>query len=197
MIIRKTYLSQLLKWKNQPVVKVITGIRRSGKSTLLDMFGQQLQSEDHILPDHIITLNFEDLDNEELTEYHLLYTYLKSRMTDSSIYYLFFDEIQMVKDFQRVIDSLLLRSNVDVYVTGSNAYLLSGEIATLLTGRYIEIKVYPLSFSEYLSTLPEITSPEDAYRQYIDTGGFPYTLRISRDRQQIKDYLEGLYNTSY
>jgi predicted AAA+ superfamily ATPase len=195
MIIRKTYLSQLLKWKNQPVVKVITGIRRSGKSTLLEMFGQQLQSEDHILPDHIISLNFEDLDNEELTDYHRLYTYLKSRMKDRSMYYLFFDEIQMVKDFQRVIDSLLLRSNVDIYVTGSNAYLLSGEIATLLTGRYIEIKVYPLSFSEYLSTLPETTSPESAYRQYVDIGGFPYTLRISHDRQQIKDYLEGLYNT--
>lgn len=172
MIARDSYLSHLEKWKDKAVVKVITGIRRCGKSTLLKIYRNRLHDMG-VADDQIISLNLEDIDNEKYLNYRELYTYVKSQIHPSKMNYLFFDEIQMVDNFQKAIDSLQLIDNVDIYVTGSNAYLLSGEIATLLSGRYVEIEMFPLSFKEYISTLPANTSDETAYRNYIEYGAFP------------------------
>lgn len=194
MIERDGYLSLIEKWKNRKVIKVITGIRRCGKSTLLKMFRNKLML-DGVEESQIVWLNFEDLDNEPYYDYKVLYAYVKSRLQDGKMNYLFFDEIQLVDNFQRVIDSLFLLDNVDIYVTGSNAYLLSGEIATLLTGRYVEIKVYPLSFKEFVGSCPSTLSLEGAYRQYVELGAFPYVGQLNGDKELIRDYLTGLYHT--
>ena len=194
MIARDSYLSRLEKWKDKPVVKVITGIRRCGKSTLLKIYRNRLHDMD-VIDDQIISLNLEDIDNEKYLNYRELYSYVKGQIHPSKMNYLFFDEIQMVDNFQKAIDSLLLIDNVDIYVTGSNAYLLSGEIATLLSGRYVEIEMFPLSFKEYISALPANITNETAYRNYIEYGAFPYITQLNNDSELIKDYLRGLYNT--
>lgn len=194
MIARDTYLARLEKWKDKPVVKVVTGIRRSGKSTILKMFRSRL-NELGVKEEQIHSLNLEDIDNEKYLDYRELYAYIKSRLVSDKMNYIFFDEIQMVEDFQKAIDSLLLFENVDIYLTGSNAYLLSGEIATLLSGRYVEIQMYPLSFKEYVSALPDNVGIETAYRRYIEFGAFPYITKLNDDTELIKDYLRGIYNT--
>ena len=194
MIERKEYLELLEKWKDKKVIKVVTGIRRCGKSSLLKIFSQKIL-EEGVSADQVQELNFEDLDNEPFLDYKVLYAHVKKNLYRDKMNYLFFDEIQMVDNFQKVIDSLFLLDNVDIYVTGSNAYLLSGEIATLLTGRYIEIKLFPFSFKEYLSALPKDTSLETAYRNYIEEGAFPYVLQLRKDREMIREYLLGVYNT--
>lgn len=194
MIERKEYLKLLEKWKDKKVIKVVTGIRRCGKSSLLKIFSQKIL-EEGVSADQVQELNFEDLDNEPFLDYKVLYAHVKKNLYRDKMNYLFFDEIQMVDNFQKVIDSLFLLDNVDIYVTGSNAYLLSGEIATLLTGRYIEIKLFPFSFKEYLSALPKDTSLETAYRNYIEEGAFPYVLQLRKDREMIREYLLGVYNT--
>ena len=139
--------------------------------------------------------NFEDLDNEQYLDYKALYAYVKKHLINGKMNYLFFDEIQMVENFQKVIDSLFLLDHVDIYVTGSNAYLLSGEIATLLTGRYVEIKLFPFSFKEYRMAQPAGENLDNAYRKYIEEGSFPYILQISQNREMVREYLLGLYNT--
>lgn len=194
MIARTDYIQLLQKWRDKKVIKVITGIRRCGKSCLLRAFRDQLLQEG-VEESQVTELNFEDLSNEPLLDYKALYAYVKERLREEKTNYLFFDEIQLVPDFQKVIDSLFLLDNVDIYVTGSNAYLLSGEIATLLTGRYVEIKVYPFSFREHLATLPASTSLEKAYRLYIEEGSFPYVSQIRTDHEMVREYLSGLYNT--
>ena len=194
MIERKEYMSLLERWKDKKVIKVVTGIRRCGKSSLLRMFREKLLAEG-VGKEQVQSLNFEDLDNEPFLDYKVLYAHVKKNLCSDKMNYLFFDEIQMVENFQKVIDSLFLLDNVDIYVTGSNAYLLSGEIATLLTGRYIEIKLYPFSFREFMQTLPDKTSLEFAYRQYIELGSFPYIAQISSDREMVREYLSGVYNT--
>ncbi len=194
MIERKEYIELLEKWKDKKVIKVVTGIRRCGKSSLLRMFCQKVL-EEGVTEDQVQEINFEDLDNEPFLDYKVLYAHVKKNLCKDRMNYLFFDEIQMVDNFQKVIDSLFLLDNVDIYVTGSNAYLLSGEIATLLTGRYVEIKLFPFSFKEYLSALPEDTSLEAAYRSYIEEGAFPYVLQLRKDREMVREYLLGLYNT--
>ena len=123
------------------------------------------------------------------------FDHVKSHLQEGQMNYLFFDEIQMVPNFQKVINSLFLLDNVDIYVTGSNAYLLSGEIATLLTGRYIEIHLLPFSFSEYLLAQPTPVSTEEAYREYIEFGAFPYVVQIKDNAEMVREYLNGLYNT--
>ena len=135
MIERKEYMNLLEKWRDKKAIKVVTGIRRCGKSSLLRMFREKLLS-DGVSEEQVQNLNFEDLDNEPFLDYKILYAHVKQNLCPDKMNYLFFDEIQMVENFQKVIDSLFLLDNVDIYVTGSNAYLLSGEIATLLTGRY-------------------------------------------------------------
>lgn len=194
MIARDFYISRLEKWKDKPVVKVITGIRRCGKSTLLKMFREKLYDLG-VGAEQIHALNLEDIDNEKYHDYRELYAYMKNHIHPTKMNYLFFDEIQLVENFQKAIDSLQLLDNVDMYVTGSNAYLLSGEIATLLSGRYVEIQMYTLSFKEYVSALPENVSVETAYRNYIGNGAFPYVTQLNNDTELIKDYLRGLYNT--
>ena len=194
MIERKEYIQLLEKWKDKKVIKVLTGIRRCGKSSLLRMFCQKVLAEG-VAAEQVLELNFEDLENEPFLDYKVLYSHVRKHLCKDKMNYLFFDEIQMVDKFQKVIDSLFLLDNVDIYVTGSNAYLLSGEIATLLTGRYVEIKLSPFSFKEYLSTLPKDTSLETAYRCYIEEGAFPYVLQLRNDKEMIREYLSGLYNT--
>ena len=194
MIERTEYMSLLKKWRDKKIIKVVTGIRRCGKSSLLKMFCEKLLSEG-VSETQVQELNFEDLDNEPFLDYKVLYSHVKKNLCPEKMNYLFFDEIQMVDGFQKAIDSLFLLDNVDIYVTGSNAYLLSGEIATLLTGRYVEIKLFPFSFKEYLQAMPPGLSMESVYREYIEKSSFPYVLQIRNDREMIREYLTGLYNT--
>lgn len=188
---RSYYLAQLGVWRDKQIIKVITGIRRSGKSTLMQQYQQQLLALG-VKSEQIQTYNFEDLANEPLQDYRKLYAHVSQHLLPDEQNYLFFDEIQMVGEYQRAIDSLFLRPNVDIYLTGSNAYLLSSEIATLLSGRYIEIRLLPLSFNEYCyqSTL----SAEENYRRYLSLTSFPYGLQLP-DAEAVRGYLEGLFNT--
>ena len=191
MIERKEYLEKLKKWKDKDLIKVITGIRRCGKSTLFDIYIDYLKSIG-IEDNHIISVNLENPDNEFDT-YKELYKYVKEQIKDKKQYYVFLDEVQKVSDFQKAVDGLYIMKNVDVYITGSNAYLLSGELATLLTGRYIEIKMYPLSFKEYLNYYKK-DADEKMYLNYINRSSFPYALKLEEE-SEIDDYLDALYNT--
>ena len=150
MIERNEYLQKLISFKDKKLIKVISGIRRCGKSTLLELF-QDYLLKNGIKNSQIISLNFEDPDNDELTDYKKLYEYIKSKLQSNMQNYIFLDEIQNVKDYQKAIDGLYIKENTDIYITGSNAYFMSGELATLLSGRYVEIQMLPLSFKEYLS----------------------------------------------
>jgi len=195
MLIERTeYMSLLEKWRDKRMIKVVTGIRRCGKSSLLRMFKDKILT-DGVSKEQVVELNFEELDNEPLLDYKALHTYLKQQLQRDRMNYIFLDEIQMVDGFQKVIDSLFLLDNVDIYLTGSNAYMLSGEIATLLTGRYVEIKMLPFSFREFTHGPPAGTSAEDAYRKYIENGSFPYIMQIEHDQEMVNEYLTGLYNT--
>lgn len=191
MIERKEYLEKLKKWKDKDLIKVITGIRRCGKSTLFELYIDYLKSIG-IEDNHIISINLENPDNEFDT-YKDLYKYVKEQIKDKKQYYVFLDEVQKVSEFQKAVDGLYIIKNVDVYITGSNAYLLSGELATLLTGRYIEIKMYPLSFEEYLNYYKKDVD-EKMYLNYINRSSFPYALKLEEE-SEIDDYLDALYNT--
>ncbi len=191
MIEREEYLEKLKKWKDKDLIKVVTGIRRCGKSTLFELYINYLKSIG-IDDNHIISINLENPDNE-FDNYKQLYKFVKEKIKDEKQYYIFLDEIQNVEEFQKAVDGLYIIKNVDVYITGSNAYLLSGELATLLTGRYIEIKMYPLSFKEYLSYYNK-QPDERNYLDYINRSSFPYALKIEEE-PEIDDYLDALYNT--
>lgn len=193
MIERKTYLDKLSAWKDEKVIKVITGIRRCGKSTLLKQMQERLIKEG-VTEDQIISINFEDLENEALLEYKALYASIQKRLCLNRMTYIFLDEIQRVKAFEKVVDSLYLKDNVDIYMTGSNAYLLSSDLATLLTGRYVEISLLPLSFKEVV----EAQKPENldqAFLNYMRNGGFPYLATVNKTSEKAPDYLEGILNT--
>lgn len=192
MVIRKEYLSRLLAWKNEQVIKVVTGIRRCGKSTLLKQFQEHLL-EEGVSQEQIISVNFEDLDYEDLLDYKALYAYIKERLCPDKMTYIFLDEIQKVDSFQKAVDSLFIKENTDIYITGSNAYLLSGDLATLLTGRYVEISMLPLSFAEYLECSGE--TGEQALASYLRFGGFPYLTQMENTADKVDTYLEGIYNT--
>lgn len=192
MVERKEYLDQLWSWKDEQVIKVVTGIRRCGKSVLLQQFQQRLL-EDGVTADQIISINFEDLDFEPLKDYSALYQYIRDRLCSGKMTYIFLDEIQNVPSFEKVIDSLYTKDHVDVYVTGSNAYMLSGELATLLSGRYVEISMLPFSFREYITATG---MPEDAaFSEFMKTGGIPYIAVMNRTTEKVDQYLEGIYNT--
>lgn len=191
MIERKEYLATLKKWKDKDLIKVITGIRRCGKSTLFQLFIDYLKSIG-IEDSHIISINLENPEYD-LKDYKDLYNFVKSKIDDNKKYYVFLDEVQNIKEFQRAVDGLYINKNIDLYVTGSNAYLLSGELATLLSGRYIEIKIYPLSFKEYVDYYSK-EADEKLYLQYINRSSFPYALNLESE-SEIDDYLDGLYNT--
>ncbi len=195
LIERKNYLDRLIAWQGQHIIKVITGVRRCGKSTLLMQFREYLLGHG-ISADQIISINFEDFDAAHLKDLQTLHGYIKSHLTPGRMTYVFFDEIQQVDNFQQVINSLFLNRDIDIYLTGSNANLLSGELATLLTGRYVEIAMLPLSFSEFLSIGEHNTSSlEDRYRHYLETTSFPFAIEFNYRPQQVQEYLTGLYNT--
>lgn len=194
MIERTEYLEKLKGFKDKHLIKIITGIRRCGKSTLFEIF-QNYLLENNVDKNQIISINFEDVDYEELTDYKALYNYIKARLIPDKMNYVFLDEIQNVPNFQKAIDSLFIKKNVDLYLTGSNAYMLSGEISTLLSGRYVEIQMLPLSFKEYLSSFPDRTDLARKYRKYLENSSFPYTLELDDDRKLIREYLSGIYNS--
>ena len=194
MIERTTYLKKLSDFRDKQLIKVITGVRRCGKSTLLLEFQEKLR-EEGVSQDQIIYINFEDLDYEELTDYKKLYFYIKERLIPEKMTYIFLDEIQNVPNFAKAVDSLFIQPDTDLYITGSNAYMLSGEIATLLSGRYVRIEMLPLSFGEYVKGTPESISIADKYTQYLEGSSFPYTIQLGTDRRMIRDYLEGIYHT--
>lgn len=189
---RKEYLEQLKAWKDEQVIKVVTGIRRCGKSTLLSQYQQQLQTTG-ITDEQIVSVNFEELEYEELLDYRKLYSYLKERLCAEKTTYIFLDEIQKVPSFEKVVDSLYVKPNVDIYITGSNAYMLSGDLATLLTGRYVEIKMLPLSFREFLCITG--MDAERGFAEYLRDGGLPYIAVMDRTAGKVETYLEGIYNT--
>lgn len=192
MVKRKEYLNKLIEWKDEQVIKVVTGIRRCGKSTLLLQYQDYLR-ENGVADEQIISLNFEELENEDLLDYKALYSYIKERLCKDKMTYIFLDEIQNVASFEKAIDGLYVKDNTDVYITGSNSYLLSGELATLLTGRYVEISMLPLSFAEYKELSNE--SEENAFSEYMRYGGMPYVASMSKTEEKVNTYIEGIYNT--
>ena len=191
-IYRKEYMEKLTAYKDKRIIKVLTGIRRSGKSTILNEFKKKLIF-DGISEKNIISINFEDNNNSELLDKNKLHSYIIDHADKHSMNYVFLDEIQNVDGFQKCIDSLFLRNYLDIYITGSNSHMLSGELATYLTGRYIQIHVLPLSFKEYLSYYGEIDELKK-YNEYITYGGFPYLINLKNSEEKI-NYLDSIYNT--
>lgn len=187
---RPTDLQFLTSWKDDDVVKVVSGVRRCGKSTLFEMFKQQLVREG-IASQQIISINFEDFEFDKLRNPVELHTYIKGKIQERKNYYIFLDEVQNVFEFERVVNSLQLHKNLDIYLTGSNAYFLSGELATLLTGRYVVLKMLPLSFKEYCSANKQQQLLQ-AYDGYLKTS-FPYAITLNETKK--RHYLEGIYST--
>jgi predicted AAA+ superfamily ATPase len=198
MIQRPIYLERLVYWKDKQLIKVVSGARRSGKSTLFKLFQEHLR-ESGVPEIRIISLNMEDPDYTELLNWKNLYDYINSRLTSGQKNYVFIDEVQNVADFQRAADGLFIKDNVDLYLTGSNAKLQSGQWATMLAGRYIEIHLLPLSFKEYVSAYPFNDTKETMYQRYLETGSFPYVTNLRNgqgfDGTAIREYLTGIYNT--
>ena len=202
---RKEYLDFLVKSKDRQIIKVVSGVRRCGKSTLFEIYKDFLL-ENGVAKNQIISINFEDMDYEELTDYKKLYEYIKSKMIENKRNYIFLDEIQHVDKFEKVVDSLFIKENTDLYITGSNAYFMSSELATLLSGRYVELKMLPLSFKEYYQAKLEYEKLEQKenrilktliqyYNEYIVNSSFPYTLQLGSDLKNIHEYLSGIYNS--
>ena len=193
MIERTEYLEELKRWKDKDLIKVITGIRRCGKSTLFQLFIDYLKSIG-ISDEQIISINLEDADYN-FEDYKQLYDYIKEKIDSKNQYYVFLDEVQNVPMFQKAVDSLYIKKNVDVYITGSNAYLLSGELATLLSGRYIEIKMLPLSFKEYVSAFDD-NNYQQLFLNYMKNGGMPGNISIIKSNPNDLDkYLDGIFST--
>ena len=195
MIERTEYLEKLKRFKDKDLIKVVTGIRRCGKSTLFELFIKYLK-EIGIKDSQIIKINLEDAEYD-FKDYKELYNYINNKLDSKTKYYIFLDEVQNVPMFQKAVDSLYIKKNVDVYITGSNAYLLSGELATLLSGRYIEIKMLPLSFKEYLSAFDnKEKSNYEYFLEYMRNGGMPGNISILKDNPNDLDiYLEGIFTT--
>lgn len=195
MISRDIYLRALLQWRGKDVIKVITGVRRCGKSTLMELLKRELRSRS-VADDHIVHINLELLENEPLLEYHALHEAILDRCRDDGMHYILLDEVQNVPEFQRAIDSLYIRPNIDLYITGSNAYLLSGTLATLLSGRYVEIKMLPFSFAEYRTARSdEGLTARRLWSEYLHDGSFPAILQMAGNDALAFDYLDGILNT--
>ena len=194
MIIRSEYLNKLVSFQDKQIIKVITGIRRCGKSTLLEQFQEHLCTQG-VDQSQILAINFEDFDFSDLLDPNRLYAHIKERLIPDKMNYIFLDEIQNVEDFPKVVDSLFLKKNVDLYITGSNAHMLSSEIATLLSGRYVLIEMLPLSFKEYVFELGSESDLSRKYVDYLQNSSFPYTLNLNGDRKNIHDYLDSVFNT--
>ena len=194
MIKRIEYLEELKKWKDKDLIKVVTGIRRCGKSTLLELFIEYLK-EKKIDEEHIVSINLESLEYN-FSNYKDLYFYVVSKIKDDKKYYVFLDEIQNIEGFQKAVDSLYIKNNIDIYITGSNAFLLSGELATLLTGRYVEIKMLPLSFKEYVSAFSGNNNYQSLFLEYMKNGGMPGTISVlDLGINDINKYLDSIFST--
>ena len=194
MIERIDYLNELKRWQDKDLIKVVTGIRRCGKSTLFSLFIDYLKKTG-IKDDQIIAINLEDI-SYDFKDYKELYNYINDKIKKDKKYYVFLDEVQNVLEFQKAVDSLYIKKNVDVYITGSNAYLLSGELATLLSGRYIEIKMLPLSFKEYISAFKDNTNYYQLFLDYMKNGGMPGNINILKtNSEDLYKYLDGIFST--
>lgn len=191
---RNDYLNKLTALIDKQIIKIITGVRRCGKSTMLEIMQDELRTVG-VEEARIITINLEDYDNKELRDPDALYAHVKSRLHKSKMTYLFLDEIQHVDRFADVLDSLYIKPNIDLYVTGSNAFLLSSEIATLLSGRYVEIKMQPLSFAEFVESTGNEHELSRKYVDYVTNSSFPYTVELRDNSAVITEYLQGIYNT--
>jgi predicted AAA+ superfamily ATPase len=195
MIERGLYLNRLKQLKDQNLIKVITGIRRCGKSTLLEAFMNELLKEG-VATENIIFINFEERENLHLTNWTTLYDEIIEKVNPEKKYYIFLDEVQLIDDFERLVNGLFTKKNIDLYVTGSNAYLLSSELATLLTGRYIAINLQPYSFKEYVSAYPEEKNTDRLFRKYINESCFPEAVTLSKNGENlVNDYLQSIYDT--
>ena len=194
LIQRKEYLNHLIAFRDKKLIKVITGVRRCGKSTVMELYQEYLKKQG-VKESQIIAINFEDYDFYELRDEEKLYEYLKNKIINNEKNYIFLDEIQHVKDFARVVDSMYIKKGVDIYITGSNANMLSSEIATVLSGRYVEISMLPLSFKEYVESTGDAADLGRKYRDYIENSSFPYALELRNHPKELKLYLEGIYNT--
>lgn len=194
---RDLYLTQLIQYRDKPLIKVITGLRRCGKSTLLSLFENHLIASG-VTKDHIIRMNFESFEFDQISTYRELHTYIKDQLKSSSDrHYILLDEVQQVLSWEKVVNAFLVDANVDIYITGSNAYLLSSELSTLLSGRYVEIKMQPLSFKEYLDFTGKNSDQnlEDKFNQYLKHGGLPTIIELLDHPDTIGPFLEGIYNT--
>lgn len=199
MIQRPYYLNKLIAWKNKSdIVKIVTGIRRCGKSTLFKLYQKYLK-ENGVTNKQIQDINFEDATNEKLLDWRVLHDYIKKNCIPDKMNYIFLDEIQNVFEFQKAVNSLRLSENIDLYLTGSNSKMLSGEFATILSGRYVETNMLPLSFKEYVSAYPFNATKEKMFYDYLQNSSFPYSVRLisenAWDREQINMFLQGIYNT--
>jgi predicted AAA+ superfamily ATPase len=196
MIERAGYIEKLDGYRDTDLIKVVTGIRRCGKSTLLAMFQSRLK--DAGVPESsIVAVDFDDLDMEPLLDYHALHEYLKGKTSGTGRYYVFLDEVQRVADFQKVAASLYRKKNIDIYLSGSNAQILSGELATLLSGRHVAVNMLPLSLREFAQGIAwtDRANPERLYAKYLEVGSFPYALTFAADMRQVREYLGSLYDT--
>ena len=200
LIDRPSYLDWLMSWKGHDLVKVVTGVRRAGKSTILELFRRRLASEG-VATEQLVCINLEDPDQERSFAGGLaLYDHLKAHLPDDKLSYVFIDEAQHLEELERTVAGLSLLPNVDLYLTGSNSGFLSGDLATRLTGRYVELHVLPLSYQEYVAGFhspeqPPGTAPADPWQTYLRDGGFPYTVRLQPDQQMIREYLTDVLNT--
>ena len=191
---RTEYLNKLKVFKDKQLIKIITGVRRCGKSTLMEIFQDYLKNAG-IAEEQILAVNLEDYDFYELRNPQSLYHYIKEHMTKGKKLYVFLDEIQYVENFPDVVNGLFIKKDIDLYITGSNAYMLSSEIATLISGRYVEIKMLPLSFKEFINATGRENHLEESYRQYIELSSLPYALDLKENPGELHDYLSGVYST--
>ncbi len=192
---REDYLRKLRQLKDVDLIKIVTGVRRSGKSTLLELFRNEL-IESGIDSQRIIALNFEEVENEPLLDRHKLYHYIEDRLVSDQMNYIFLDEVQNIPEYEVLVDSLYVKKNVDIYITGSNAFLQSSELATLLSGRYIEISILPFSFAEFVSSFSAPAELSRRYDQYVNYSSFPQAVSmIEAIPDQINNYLRGIYES--
>ena len=195
MIIRETYLKKLRLLRDQDLIKVITGVRRCGKSTLLTAFSNELL-ESGVSAKNVIFFNFEERENVEFSNWTVLYDEILTRIEPNQKNYVFLDEIQLIIDFEKLVNSLYVKKNIDLYITGANAYLLSSELATLLTGRYIAINVHAFSFAEYTLAFSEEKNTDRLFRQYMNSSAFPEAVNLSQKAPElVNDYLQSIYDT--
>lgn len=192
MIERELYLKKLRSFQDADVVKVLTGVRRSGKTSVMKLFIEELKNS--IGEDQILFITFESLNYRKLLNYEVFYEYVLEKVVENKKMYLFFDEIQLVEGWEKAVNSFRVDFDCDIYVTGSNASLLSGELATLIAGRYVEIPIYPLSYKEYLTFVGAAESHQDHFSQYLNFGGFPAVVLATNDDLK-KSILEGIFDS--